>query len=85
MEVYAMTVRLSSKGQLVIPKELREALGLQPGTQFDVELREGKIILEPIVPSAVEALYGKYAGVDFLAELEAEHEQEIQDEEALRT
>ena len=33
-----MNVKLSSKGQLVIPKEIRKALDLQPGTEFDIEL-----------------------------------------------
>jgi len=72
--------RLSSKGQLVIPKAIRQALGLRAGTQFHVRLEEGRIILEPVLTSPIEALYGKYPRADFLAELEAEHRQEIRDE-----
>ena len=72
-----MLARLSSKGQLVIPKPVRQALGLRAGTRFDVQLKEGKIILQPVVTSAVDALYGKYPDADFLADLEAEHQQEI--------
>ncbi len=79
-----MLTRLSSKGQLVIPKAIRQALGLRAGTQFHVQLDEGKIILEPVITSPVEALYGKYADADLLAELEAEHEREIADEAAIR-
>jgi len=79
-----MLARLSSKGQLVIPKPIRQALGLRTGTQFHVRLDGGRIILEPVTTSPVEALYGKYADADFLAELEAEHRQEIEDEAALR-
>ena len=30
------TTRLSSKGQIVIPEEVRKALGLEPGAQFVV-------------------------------------------------
>ncbi|MBA3903625.1 MAG: AbrB family transcriptional regulator [Rhodocyclaceae bacterium] len=33
-----MTVSVSSKGQMVIPKEIRDALGIKPGMQLDVEL-----------------------------------------------
>ena len=44
-----MNVKLSSKGQLVIPKKIRQALDLQPGTEFDVELVGRQIILQPIV------------------------------------
>jgi len=80
-----MVVRLSSKGQLVIPKSIRDALGLRPGTQFNINLTEGKILLEPISPAAIDVLYGKYGGVDFLAELEAEHRREIQREETMRS
>jgi AbrB family looped-hinge helix DNA binding protein len=79
-----MLVRLSSKGQLVIPKPIRDALRLRTGTRFDVQLDEGKIILEPVATSAVEALYGKYTGADLLADLENEHRHEVANEAALR-
>ena len=80
-----MLVRLSSKGQLVIPKAIRQALDLKPGTRFQVRMREDQIILEPIQASGIDALYGKYADADLLHDLEAEHQQEIRDEEFLRT
>lgn len=79
-----MLTRLSSKGQLIIPRAVRQALGLRAGTQFHIRLTEGKILLEPITPSPIAALYGKYPDADFLAELEAEHRQEMMDEEAIR-
>jgi len=79
-----MVVRLSSKGQLVIPKSIRDALQLKAGTRFDAYLQEGKIILEPVETSAVDALYGKYADVDFLADLEAEHWREVRNEATIR-
>jgi AbrB family looped-hinge helix DNA binding protein len=77
-----MLVKLSSKGQLVIPKPIREALRLHAGTRFDVRLRGGKIILEPVGPSIVDSLYGKYADTDFLADLEDEHQREMMTDEA---
>ncbi|HUX76056.1 MAG TPA: AbrB/MazE/SpoVT family DNA-binding domain-containing protein [Anaerolineae bacterium] len=79
-----MLVKLSSKGQLVIPKPIREALGLRRGTRFHVQVDRGRIILEPQTASPADALYGKYADADFLTELEEEHQQEIRDEAALR-
>jgi AbrB family looped-hinge helix DNA binding protein len=75
-----MLVQLSSKGQLVIPKPIREALNLQAGTQFHVQVDQDKIILEPIAPSIVDALYGRYADEDLLEALEAEHRQELLNE-----
>jgi len=78
-----MLARLSSKGQLVIPKPIRDALGLRAGTRFHIQLKEGKIILEPVVPSRIAALYGRYADTDLLADLEAEHQREVQNEAAV--
>lgn len=72
-----MTVKLSSKGQLVIPKPIREALGLKKGTRFHVDVADGKIILEPETASPIDALYGKYADTDLLSDLEEEHRQEL--------
>ena len=79
-----MTVKLSSKGQLVIPKPIREELGLKKGTRFHVDVTEGKIILEPETTSPIDALYGKYADSDMLADLEEEHRRELEDDAALR-
>ncbi|MEJ5309137.1 MAG: AbrB/MazE/SpoVT family DNA-binding domain-containing protein [Anaerolineae bacterium] len=79
-----MLARLSSKGQLVIPKFMRDALGLQAGDQVHLMLERGKIILEPQVITPVNALYGRYADADFLTELEEEHRQEVNHDAALR-
>ena len=38
------TTKLSSRGQVVIPEEIRNRLGLEPGTQF-VVVGEGDVIL----------------------------------------
>jgi len=44
------TTKLSSKGQVVIPEEIRERLGLKEGAQF-VVLGEGDVvILKAITP-----------------------------------
>lgn len=79
-----MVVKLSSKGQLVLPKAVRQSLKLRPGAEFDIRISEGRIVLEPITTTHISALYGKYAGVDFLADLEAEHRGEVRDDAALR-
>jgi AbrB family looped-hinge helix DNA binding protein len=39
--------RLSSKGQVVIPKALREERGWAPGTEFNVEVTRDGILLRP--------------------------------------
>lgn len=39
--------RLSSKGQLVIPADLRRALGLRPGDRIELTLEGRRLVLEP--------------------------------------
>jgi AbrB family looped-hinge helix DNA binding protein len=72
-----MDTRLSSKGQVVIPRQIRDELGLVPGTRFQVRVDEGSIVLEPVTGSLIAELYGKFAGVDLLTELEKEHALEV--------
>lgn len=42
------TTRLSSKGQLVIPEEIRNEMDLHPGDQFLVVAAKGVMILKAI-------------------------------------
>ena len=42
------TTRMSSKGQVVIPEEIRDRLGLQSGTQFIVVGDRDVVILKAI-------------------------------------
>jgi len=43
-----MTTTLSAKGQVVIPKKIREAKRLRAGDDFDVSLEEDAIVLRPL-------------------------------------
>jgi len=42
------TTRLSSKGQLVIPKKFREALNLESGEYLTVELKDNQLVLRKL-------------------------------------
>jgi AbrB family looped-hinge helix DNA binding protein len=57
--------RISSKGQITVPVEVREKLGLKPGTPVVFELREGGAILKkgsgPVHP--VDLVYGIARGL----------------------
>ncbi|MFW6193818.1 MAG: AbrB/MazE/SpoVT family DNA-binding domain-containing protein [Gemmatimonadota bacterium] len=40
----AVSVKMSSKNQIVVPKEAREALGLRPGDRLVVSVRDDDVI-----------------------------------------
>jgi AbrB family looped-hinge helix DNA binding protein len=42
-----LAARLTDKGQLVIPKPIRDALRLGPGSELIVTLEGGRVVLEP--------------------------------------
>ena len=48
------TTKLSSKGQVVIPEEIRQRLGLKAGTQFVVVGHRDVVILKSIAPPAMK-------------------------------
>jgi len=52
METLA-TTRMSSKGQVVIPEEVRTRLGLETGVQFVVVGENGVVILKTIAPPSL--------------------------------
>ena len=54
--------RLSSKGQITVPKPVREALELHPGEEVVFELREGEVVLRPRRQVPLEALLGRLKG-----------------------
>jgi AbrB family looped-hinge helix DNA binding protein len=57
-----MATRVTSKGQVTIPKRLRKRLGIEPGQAVDFELApDGRVILvkADARPSHFEALRGR--------------------------
>lgn len=44
---YTMKTTIDTAGRLVIPKELRQEAGLQPGTELEIRWRQGLIEIEP--------------------------------------
>jgi len=79
-------VRTSTKGQVVIPGEIRKRLGLKAGRKLSVRLTEdGKIELTPVPLEPSAAFCGIYKkGKSLTAILLREHRQEIKDEKHLR-
>jgi AbrB family looped-hinge helix DNA binding protein len=62
-EVLPMTVvTISSRFQVVIPKDVRERLNLKPGQQVEAIPFRGRVELIPLEP--VEAMRGALRGID---------------------
>jgi AbrB family looped-hinge helix DNA binding protein len=57
------TSTVTSRGQLVIPIELRKRYFIKPGTKVQFEPVEGGILLKPITPEKIAELCGCFAGL----------------------
>jgi AbrB family looped-hinge helix DNA binding protein len=70
-----MEATVAERGQITLPKAVRDALGLTKGTQLIVELDGSRIILRKNVDDAISRARGKFklpAGVttdDIMREL----------------
>lgn len=54
-----MRTKVSEKGQITVPKAVRERLGIRPGDELDVVDEGGKIVLYKASPDdPVAAVYG---------------------------
>jgi len=67
-----MKTYVSTKGQLVIPAELRRKYGIKPGTRVEVIDRGDQIVLQPITEEYVRKLRGSLKGGNALRVLEEE-------------
>ncbi|MEY4562718.1 MAG: hypothetical protein RLZZ618_1995 [Pseudomonadota bacterium] len=55
-----MEATVAERGQITLPKAVRDALGLTKGTQLKVELEGGRIILRKNVDDAVSKARGRF-------------------------
>ena len=82
------TATVSSKGSVVIPKELRDVEGLHPGTKVAFVHYAGHVHIIPVPDDLIEASYGflrdytpLYPGPSVREELIEEHRREIEQEQ----
>lgn len=63
-----MTYKVGAKGQVVLPKELRERHGIRPGDEVLFDERDGEITVRKAKSKAqlVDELMGSLAGSDLL-------------------
>jgi AbrB family looped-hinge helix DNA binding protein len=55
-----MEATVAERGQITLPKAVRDALGLTKGTQLKVELDGGRIILRKNVDDAISRGRGRF-------------------------
>ena len=53
---------VSTKGQFVIPAEIRTSLGIKPGTRIAVTQDRSRIVLEPVSDALVDKTRGMFRG-----------------------
>jgi AbrB family looped-hinge helix DNA binding protein len=76
---------VSSKGQVVIPKEVRDRLNLKPGTQLSLEVHGESLIMKRAVSDLPDwrSMRGMFKdGPDLLKDLQEERAAEIARDDA---
>jgi len=53
---------VSTKGQFVIPAEMRLSLGIKPGTRIAVTQERSRIVIEPVTDELVDQTRGMLRG-----------------------
>lgn len=56
-------ITLSTKGQVIIPAEMREDLHLIPGTKLAIRREGDAIVMRPITDEFIESLHGCTEGM----------------------
>lgn len=69
-----MTHKVGPKGQVVIPKELREALGIRPGDEVTFSQEADHLVVHPC--RRLRPLRGRFAGRQLVEHLERERERD---------
>jgi AbrB family looped-hinge helix DNA binding protein len=62
-----MTHRIGTKGQVVIPKEVRERVGLHPGSEVEFEVDGDRVVVSRRIRP--RQLGGRFAGSGMAANL----------------
>ncbi len=75
VRLLGMTSKVGPKGQVVIPKEMRDRLGIRPGDRVAFSLADGGLLVEAV--DAKAPLKARFEGSGMLGTLELEHRHEV--------
>jgi AbrB family looped-hinge helix DNA binding protein len=77
-------ITVSAKGQVALPKEVRQDLGIKEGSRLEVRRRGGEIVLRPLPAPEPRGDWrswrGSLAGSGALQERVREHQDEVRRE-----
>ena len=71
-----LTARVSSKGQIAIPKPIRDQLGLKAGTDLAVRVEGGEVVLRKVAADSWRQWEGRFEGTPLLEDLAEEQRRE---------
>lgn len=77
-----MTYKVGLKGQVVIPKELRDRLGIEPGDEVDFSLDGDHVLVRRVEQH--RRLRGRFAGSGLIPELLRQRQADRQREDSDR-
>ena len=72
-----LKARVSSRGQLALPKEVRDQLGLGEGTSVTVRVEGDEVILRKAVAGNWREWEGRFEGSDLLGDLARNRRKEL--------
>jgi AbrB family looped-hinge helix DNA binding protein len=70
---------VSTKGQVVIPAQMRASLGISAGTRIAITLDGDRLVLRPITEGFIDEMMGRFAGGPSMAD-ELQRERRVEDE-----
>ena len=72
-----LKARVSSRGQLALPKEVRDQLGLGEGTSVTVRVEGDEVILRKVVAGNWREWEGRFRGSNLLGDLARSRREEL--------
>ena len=76
-----MIAKVSSKGQVVVPKEIRKQMGIKSGAFLEFRQIDDKRLEVTVIKDLIKELEGILEGTNALQQLEEEHRKEIEEGE----
>jgi AbrB family looped-hinge helix DNA binding protein len=77
METELLVARLSTRGQLALPKPVRDQLDLTEGVRLSVRVRGDEIVLRKLDSEAWKRWSGRFKGSPLLHDLARERRREL--------